>query len=293
MILAVVNLLAAIAALVSPFAPTLLDKDGLGLRIHRLTIQGSYIAGETLERIGFDILVLNFSDATIEHDTLGAARAVGDLDLRIVAPDGNPLRRLGRPGRRDPFTQQMRLRPGEFESAAFRFNEFGYGAIRQLGRYRIECTLKLGSKTITAPPLQFEVIDIPQADVLFSHTVPLEGREAKLPAGEQSRPFVQQVKVGGRTLLVYRRWYGLKWGGLIETTSRLAELPGKAEMTVAGAFGDWNPLTISYKDPNSKTGITKLVINSINGLPWTEEEERLRIERNKKREKSAPPPIKP
>jgi hypothetical protein len=91
------------------------------------------------------------------------------------------------------------------------------------------------------------------------------------------------VKVGGRTLLIYRR--------------RLAELPGKCDMTVEGAYGWGNPLTITYKtSPTAEP--TKLVVNSIDGSPWTAEEERLRLERLRPKDNGpplAPPPraIKP
>ena len=100
--------------------------------------------------------------------------------------------------------------------------------------------------------------------------------------------------MGKKTLLIYRRRYDPKSGGGIYRTMRLAELPGKVEMKVEGAFGDGKPLTITYKDANSPTGTTKLVINSIDGRRWTEEEERVLRERTKPKPIApAPLPAKP
>jgi hypothetical protein len=233
-----------------------------------LSVIGPYLVGECIDRIHFDILLLNFSKETIEHDPLVVARQVGDLDVTILQPDPNPLPRLGRPWPRDPFTQQVRLRAGKFTSDGFRFADFGYHRLVKPGRHRLDASLLIGGKKVEAPPVEFEVVELPPGAVLVSHPVPLEGREAARPADEQSRPFVQQVKVGNRTLLIYRRDTGPKWGGGIDGTFRLAELPGEAEMTVAGAYGGGKPLTITYQDAKSRTGTTTLVINSINGMPW-------------------------
>jgi hypothetical protein len=78
---------------------------------------------------------------------------------------------------------------------------------------------------------------------------------------------------------------------------RLAELPGKCEMTVEGVYGWGNPLTITYKtSPAAEPA--KLVVNSIDGSPWTAEDERNRQKRLRPKDNSpptSPPPraIKP
>jgi hypothetical protein len=147
--------------------------------------------------------------------------------------------------------------------------------------------MKIDGKTIKAPPVEFEVVAVPPSAVLVSHAVGLEGRAVK----EGGRPVIQQVPVGNRTLLIYRCHYDpTQPGGGSYFTTRLAELPGKCEMTVEGAYGAGNPLTITYKTaPDAKP--KKLVINSISGTPWTEEEERLRQERL--REEAGLPPLAP
>jgi hypothetical protein len=71
----------------------------------------------------------------------------------------------------------------------------------------------------------------------------------------RNRYAVQQVKVGDRVYLVYFR--------------RLAELPGKCEMTVEGEYGWRKPLTITYKTSPAAEP-TKLVVNAITGSPWVE-----------------------
>jgi hypothetical protein len=73
-------------------------------------------------------------------------------------------------------------------------------------------------------------------------------------------------------------------------TFRLTELPGKVELKVEGAFGEWGPLTITYKtSPTAQPA--RLVINASDGMPWTEEEERLW--QDELRAKQGLPPIAP
>ncbi len=80
--------------------------------------------------------------------------------------------------------------------------------------------------------------------------------------------------MGKRTFLIYRRFQSSKEGARIKSTFRLAELSNKCEMKVGGAFGDGGPLTITYKDAASTVGVVTLKINSTDGTPWTEEDER-------------------
>jgi hypothetical protein len=281
----------------TPFIPCELDKDGWGLRVHRLARPGPYLVGESLQRDAFDIMLHNFSDKTREYWPLPIARDLRDLDLAIMDPDNLPMRGFGRRvSLPDPLAQRATLRRGEFTTIEFHYGEFGYQTLRKTGRYRLVASLRIGQITVTSPPVEFEVVEVPADAVLAIHAVPLEGDELKLPANEPERPGVQQVRLGTRVFLVYRRFVGPRWGGGVDHTARLAELPGKVEMTVEGAYEARNPLKIRYKDANSKTGTITLVINSISGSPWTEEEERLRIERAKAPTPTAPPPpraIKP
>lgn len=262
-----------IATRLGVYLPTPHDKDGWGLRIHNVSTPGPYLRGESLGRVQYEVTVINFSENTREHDPLPVARATHDLDLSIIQPDGKPVRSLGMAMLRDPFTQPFRLRPGEFSSDTFRFGARAAGGLQQLGRHRVEATIKIDGMTIPAPPVEFEVIEPATDAILMSHTIPLEGSVALRPALEQHKPLIQQIQVGKRTWLFYRHADSPKAGGRIFWGFRLAELPGKCEMKVEGAYGAGKPLTIIYKDVKSPTGTTKLVINSIDGTQWTPEDE--------------------
>jgi hypothetical protein len=263
------------------YLPSPHDSEGWGLRVHNLSGRGPYLVGEDVGRIRFDVTLINFAKETREHDPLPVSRDIRDLNLSIIHPDGSRLLRTSRSGRRDPFTQPLRLRAGESNSATFDFFESGFVFYHfgQAGRHRLEASIKVGGKTIAAPPVEFEVVAIPPGAVLVSHAVRLEGHALTRPAQERLRPAVQQVKVGDRTLLVYRGHYDpAKPNEKTYFTERLAELPGKVDMTVEGAYGNWKPLAITYKtSPDAKA--TKLVIHSVDGMPWTEEDERRLQER--------------
>jgi hypothetical protein len=285
MVVATPVLIAATVTAFSHFLPHPADKDGWRLRIHHLSVSGPYFVGESIDRKRFRVTLLNVSDEERVCDPLFVSKETGDLQLTIFQADGKFLQIIGGEVRpRDPFTEPMKLPAGHGVSLDFQFVEFGYTELRRPGAHKLELTLRLrvGGKSIAAPPVELAVIEPEPTAILTSHRVPLEGRTANLPADEQERPFVQQVKVGGRVFLIYRILAGSKWGTGYDFISRLAELTGKVEMTVEGAYGGRNPLTIKYKDANSKTGWTTLVINSINGRLWTEGEERLRLERIKK-----------
>lgn len=274
-------LLALTLSGVAPFLPHASDKDGVGLRIHSPSIRGPFLAGEVIDRVHLRVTLLNYSKHPLEHDPLVDAEDLRTVTAVMKGPDGKPYARIGGHFSRKAFTQRVKTLPGTFETETFPFAAFGYFIVRDPGHYRVECSMEVDQKAITSLPLSFEVVDVPEKAVLLSQAIPVKGFQATLPVDEQTRPFVQQVQIGKRTLLIYRRFNGPKYGGGIDFTFRLAELPDKVEMTVEGSFGDTNPLTIKYKDGKSKTGWTTLVVDSGNGHPWTEEDERLRIERSK------------
>ena len=276
---------AVAAASASVFLPHPLDKDEWGLRIHNPTIRSPFLVGESLEHVVFEITLLNFSKETREHDPFVDAKRFGDLDLTITQPNGKWLRSMAGPydGTRSVVPQKMKLGTGHHTSHEFRFADFGYSKLNQLGRYRVDASFKIDGKKISAPPIVFEVVEILQDAILVSRPVPLEGWEAARPPDERSRPLIQQVKIGERTLLIYRRYYGAKWGGVVDFTARIAELPGKVlDMKVEGAFGDGNPLTITYREATYIKWPTTHVINSVGGRPWTAEEEKRRQEKLKR-----------
>jgi hypothetical protein len=247
--------------------------------------------GERINQHRFKVTLVNFSNKPQLHDPLAVAYESSALDVRVFCPDGKQSGTIdSRLGRRNPFTIQNKLPPGRVSSIDFGFASFGYSRLAGPGRYRVETTIDLDGKVVTAPQVEFDVLPGKAEGVLRSHPVPLSGWQAKLPPGEQARPFVQQITIGTRTLLVYRRYYGSKHAAEfppevrhiaeIEGTFRLAELPGKCEMAVEGTYGDRGALTITYKT-SATAAPAKLVVNSISGSPWTEEDERSLQERMK------------
>jgi hypothetical protein len=166
---------------------------------------------------------------------------------------------------------------------------FRYAELPEPGEYQIKATLTTAEGKVTSPVLRFTAIEPPTNTILSSHPVPYEGFKVNRPKDEQPQAVVQQIKLGGRTFLVYRQFFAPKDGGTTSMTVRLAELPGKCEVAVTGEFGDWKPLTITYKTSPTAEPV-KLVINSVDGKPWTAEEERQLQERLKR---EAAPPKKP
>lgn len=246
-----------------PLLPSPLDKDGWGLRVRGLTVAAPYLAGERIDIIKFQMLLLNRSVETRLHTPLEASQESGDLDISLFKHDGKGIQSLRFPGVRVPFTQQVKLPAGQFVTAEFSFAAFGYDRLPTPGRHWLKASLIIDGKKISAPPVELEVIEPPADAILATHPVPLAGIQASRPVDERSRAAVQQVRIGERTLLVYHRFYGPKYGGGADLTARLAELPGKVEMSVAGSYGGGKPLTLKYK--HSPTGTTTLTVNSIDG----------------------------
>lgn len=248
---------------VGVYLPSPQDQDGWGLRVHNLSPHGPYLLGEDIGPMRFRVTLINFSAETREHDPLTVARDAQLLDLSITQPDGNGFRRMRCfTPTRDAATRPVRLRPGEFSSLEGSFVVLGYRACKfvQVGRHCLHASIEIGVKRIKGPPIEFEVLVAPAKAVLVSHAVALEGT-AKT---ESSRPVVQQLVVDGRTLLVYYSPY---------TTVRLAELPGECDMTVEGAYGNGGPLEITYR-VSPGTSPTRLLVRSLSGKPWTDEDER-------------------
>lgn len=284
-------LLQSVIALVltlMPFLPSPQDRDGLGLRI-RLERDGPFLERESINSVPIVVTLINFSKKAREHDPFIVALRTRDLDLQIVGPDGKPLGAGGDPSLpRDPFTVRNKLQPGEHDSHKFYVASFGSRVIYATGRYRVAAKLAVDGKEISSPPCDFEVVKVPDEAVLVSQNIALAGQELKRPAEQRQLSAIQQVKVGHDVWLVYRRFVK---GGVF-FARRVAVLPGVVEMTVEGNYGDWGPIRISYKTSPTSAQM-RIAIHSFDGMPWTEEDERLLIERNKKRGNTPQTPIKP
>lgn len=270
MLLATHTLTIAVALTIAPYFPNPLDTDGWGLRVRGPSTHGPYLAGERIDQMTLEVLLINFTKLTREYVPLEAARGQTDFDIDVIPPAGQRIPSQRHPSPRNRFTEQVRLRPGCYALAEFCFAEFGYSHLRASGQYRLEATLKIGGKKLSAPPVELVVVEPPADAILVTHTLPLAGRHAAQPVNEQYRAVVQQVRVKDRVWLVYRKLYGPKFGGGAALTARLAELPGKVDMTVAGSFAElipntssYKPFTVAYKHPEK--GQTTLTVNPIDG----------------------------
>lgn len=259
-------------------APT--DKLGWGLRIRPVELHQSYLAWESIEWTPLIVVLMNQSKEERKYLLLDVAFKSGDLDVLIVQPNGQPLAR-DHGSTAILFEGRRKLPAGQLDATVLRFRNFGYPRLPGPGDYELRASFKAPEGVVVAPAVKLRVIEPSPDAILASHPVPPEGFEAKQPKAKQEQAFVQQIQIENRTWLFYRKFRSPELGGKVYSTRRIVELPGKVELKVEGAFGERNPLTITRKDARSPTGTTKLVINSISGSPWTEEDERLRQERLK------------
>lgn len=267
--------------------PTPQDAHGWGVRVRPGPGLTEYLVGEDLNSTVLNIVLINQSSAAREYVPLEAAPFNGDLGVAVTCPNGDPLptlkvRRVGM----GEVGYRKQLPAGRIATSAFAVETFRYTELPSPGEYQIRATLKTPEGKVTAPVLKFTAVE-PAADaILSSHPVPLEGFQMIRPKDEQPKAVVQQIKLGTLTFLVYRHFYPPKYGGTASFSARLAELPGKCEVSVTGAYGDWKPLRITYKTSPTAEPV-KLVINSVDGKPWTAEEER-QLQDRLKREASDP-----
>ena len=110
-----------------------------------------------------------------------------------------------------------------------------------------------------------------------------------LPKDKQVLGEILEIKIQHRIFLIFRVYFD----GKTEYIYKIAELTGKVvDMKVEGAYGSDNPLTITYREATYTKFTTTHVINSVDGKPWTAEEEKHRQEKLKRGGKPAPLPEK-
>ncbi len=284
-----ISLLLAVVYANAWLFPTPTDKWGWGLRIRMLESHEPYLVKENLEQRRLAIALINQSVEGRECIPLEKARDIGDLRLRIVQPDGKTLQAHREDFGSKPVKDRSQIASGQLASSVFLFRAFGYGRLEEPGEYELRASLKMDEGMVVAPVVKFKVIEPAAADILVSQAVPLEGQFSKWPKEKQDRAVVQQIKIGKRTWLFYRKFLSPELGGKVSKTFRIAELPGKVEdMKVQGSFGDWNPLTITYRETTYTKWTTTHVINSVDGRPWTAGEEKHLQEKLKREGQPAP-----
>ena len=263
---------AVVASMLWNLAPTAQysgDAHGWAVRTRGHVLGGPYLVGEEPDWHQFEILLFNKSPAARTYPTLHDAWRYGELTVEMTRGKDEVVPRNFRPVVPNPGDVPAQLKAGERDSKKFTLRDFGFWQFREPGEYRAQVEFSTPQGKTVSPPWKFTVVDIPEMDIVATQVVQLVGFRAKRPPNEQARITVQQVKVGDRMFLIYRIFASAKNGGGVSSAVRLAELPGKADMTIEGEYGDErSPITVKYKDKNAPTGTTTLVIDSINGRPW-------------------------
>ena len=257
-------------------APT--DKLGWALRVRPMVRHQTYFNRESIDHITLALTLVNQSGEKRFSMSLREARDTGDLKISIIPPDADKLDRISFRHLRVPV-KSMPIESGKFIQCDFTFIDFGYYELADVGTYELRASLETTRGQIFAPVVKLRVIEPAPSDILESKPVPLEGYKSKWPKEKHDSAAIQQIKIGDRTWLFYRKFLSPLDGGKVSNTFRIAELPGKVvDFKVEGAFGNGNPLTITYREHTYTKWTTTHVINSVDGRPWTAAEEKQRQE---------------
>ncbi len=274
-------LIAVIVIAHSWLLPSPVDKFGWGLRIRPVQYQ-TCLEMECIDHSILTLALFNLSSESKSCMPLRKACESGALELSVTQPDGGQLGSI--------CTRHVRVsnkvcyvEAANFIMCDFTFVQFGCYELIHLGTYKLRASMKTTQGLIVSPVVKLNVIEPASKDILTSVPVSLEGQFAKWPKERQDTALIQQIKIGNRTWLFYRQFSSPELGGKVSRAFRIAELPGKVvDFKVEGAFGDWNPLTITYREHTYTKWTTTHVINSVDGRPWTAEEEKHRQEKLKR-----------
>ena len=245
--------------------PNLYDAYGWGLRVECLT-HGPYIVGETYKNARVKITLINKTEQARQYWPLAVAMKAHELKILLRYPDGRGVRchsevdlpRLG--------DVQSRLEAGKSVSIELALSDFGYRQFFEPGKYKAQLRFKSPQGEVTSFPWVLDVVEPGAADILASHTVPLDDFEVRRKADTLSQAFVQQIKLGSQVFLVYRSFgRGSKNAVVPDRCTRLAELPGKVDMKVTGEFGLGKQITIVFEDKNEPDGKRTIIIDSKGG----------------------------
>jgi hypothetical protein len=259
------SVLVTFAALVSPVIPGPIDATGWGLRVRLLSPKPPLFVGESSEQVRIEILLLNRTTLERTHVRLNKALATGTLTCSIVEPGGKEIRRVvgsmgPGPDRVDDVAQ---LSGHEFVSTECRLSVFGYFKFHIPGDYTIRLMLVTSEGQVVSLPAKIIVGDPSVEQVISRQILPLVGTKANPNLNERQQAVIDQVRLGNRVLLMYRRIAPAKSGGDVSFVARLAELTGPSEVHVEGAYGEARkPLTVTYGPPGRRIQLT---VNSTDG----------------------------
>lgn len=273
-------------AILAPLAEAPQDRDGWRLRVMPRPAITELFAGESLRPIECWFLLMNTSSETRRHVALEVARESGALTVDIVHQDGETLATVGLPGVRNKFAQSLEIRSAHAIVETVKLGAYGFDTIRRAGSYALQATLRIDKLVIKSPPVHIRVISIPRDAIVSKHEVNAEGQELARPIDEQFRTSIEKVVHGKKTVVLFRRHYGQKWGGDVESTVRIIETFGSVDIKqVEGASGSGNPLTLTllFDSSTATEHSAKIKINSVNGQRWTAAEEESRQKRLRER----------
>ena len=241
--------------------------------------QSTFLRGESISEMAVNITLANVGGQNATVTDFEVARLSGDLKVSIFGPKGEQDSQVGQ-----LFVEQLDkpiiVQPMSKITTTLKLKHFGYDGLDHIGErvIQIEFKPRPESPALVAKSMKLVVIDIKESDILSTHVVQAS------KTTDDDVALIQQIVVDGKTWL-YERIATRKDGKKAEPhrSTRLAQLPGKVvDLKVEGLYGSGEPLTITYRETTYTKWTTKHVINSVNGRPWTAEEEKRRRERLKK-----------
>ena len=257
----------------------------LALRVSLDPPQSTFLRGEDISEKAITITLENTGERCVTITDFEVAKSTGDLKVGIVGSKGEQVSRVC--GLIiEQLDKTLILASAGKKTITWKLKHFGYDVLDHIGERVIQIEFKPRPKSpvLVAKSMKMTVIDIKKSDILSTLAV-----QASKPTDDDVA-LIQQIVVDGKIWL-YERIASRKDGKLAEPhrSTRLAKLAGKVvDLKVEGVYGSGEPLTITYRETTYTKFTTTHVINSVDGRPWTPEEEKHRQEKLK-REGKLPP----
>lgn len=263
------------------------EKSQLTLSLALGTAPRPFLTDEIVDGVELDLTLSNTGSATATVTDFEVAHTRGDLVLEVLDPKKETT---GPMGVHLPFKDvrdwHFDIRKGDKATSRLTLNYFtSHSPFPKAGEYELILSLRPRPKAewLRSAPVRVKVLDAARVEVLAS----TEGGAKFNRPNADIVPFIQQLAIDGKVYLYYR--VVRRENGKFEAPERshfLAVLPKKVDLTVEGKYGDLSPITITYRTQADQKE-TKLIVNSIDPRPWTVEEERLRLEAEKKEREKA------
>src|SRR5262249_17997074 len=169
--------------------------------------------GEYTDGIVATVTLKNTTDK--DRGYVGVPQAVQRqvLVADITDPDGQLMRRIGEPGVAEDFKALTPLGAGKEAKLSVGLGSYHFVNFRKAGKHTLQMTYNSPDGRVTSNAIAFTVYDPAKDDIVARQVLPIVGMEARRPAAERASAFLDQVRVGEKTYLVYRRYVGPKGGG--------------------------------------------------------------------------------